>query len=272
MMTTSCDQPGPSTASTAHQLARDQFDATAQHYATSTPHQHGDSLAIVRKWVAGNRYDSALDIATGPGFTAFAIAPYCNTVIASDISTAMLNQAKASATGRQLTNIETRFADATALPFPDATFQLITCRTAPHHFNDIPKFINEVSRTLIPGGTFILVDTTTVEDKEPRAWHHNVELARDPSHAKALTPDEWNAALQQGGFTVADTAFTRVNMTFRDWVNRSNTPDDVVRQLEQEFANATFQVRNHFKVSPINNTADFTFSWPVFAGFARKPA
>ena len=271
-MTMSSDRPCQSLATTAHQLARDQFDATAQHYAASAPHQHSDSLAVVRKWVAGNRYENALDIATGPGFTAFAIAPYCRNVIASDISTAMLDQVETSATERQLNNIETQFADATDLPFQDATFQLITCRTAPHHFNDIPTFIEEVSRTLIPGGTFILVDTATVEDSDARAWHHKVELARDPSHAKALTSDEWTAALQQGGFAVADTALTRVNMTFRDWVIRSDTPDDVVRQLEQDFVNATSQVRNHFKVTPINDTSDFAFSWPVFAGLARKPA
>ena len=271
-MTTHNDRPGQSAPPTVHQLARDQFDATAQHYATSVPHQHGDSLAIVRKWVAGNRYNTALDIATGPGFTAFAIAPYCRKVIASDISTAMLEQAKASATQRRLTNIETAYADATDLPFPDATFQLVTCRTAPHHFNDIPAFIKEVSRTLTPSGTFILVDTTTVEDPEPRAWHHEVELARDPSHARALTPDEWTTALQQGGFTVTDSALTRVNMTFRDWVARSNTPDHVVRDLEREFANVTPQSRRYFKVTPIDSASDFSFAWPVFAALARKPA
>ena len=256
---------------TSHELARNQFNAAAMHYATSAPHQLSDSLDIVRKWVAGNRYLNALDIATGPGFTAFAIAPYCQEVIASDISTAMLEQAAAGATQRQLNNIQTELADATALPFPNATFHLVTCRTAPHHFKDIPAFVSEVSRTLKSGGTFILVDTTTVEAPEPRAWHHNVELARDPSHAKALTPNEWTDALQLARFAIADTAITRVDLTFRDWVARSNTPGHVVHALEQDFANATPETRNLFNITTIDNGSDLRFSWPVFAALTRKP-
>ena len=272
MLQTECNDNPDSTPSTTHQLARNQFDAAAQHYANSVPHQHSDSLDIVRKWVAGNRYETALDIATGPGFTAFAIAPYCNKVIASDISEAMLDQVKVGATQRLLTNIETQFSDATTLPFSDDVFALVTCRTAPHHFNDIPAFINEAARTLVTGGTFILIDTSTVDDPEPRDWHHKVELARDPSHARALTPDEWTNALQRARFTVADSALTRVNMTFRDWVKRSNTPGDVVQALEQDFANATNKTRKLFNLAPIDNATDFSFSWPVFAALARKTA
>lgn len=263
--------PNDINQSDGHELARAQFETTAVNYAASVPHATSDSLAIVRKWTAGSRYDSALDIATGPGFTAFAIAPYCNSVFASDISPAMLKQVDTGAAERQLTNIDTAIADATNLRFEDARFQLITCRTAPHHFNDISRFVGEVYRTLSPGGKFILVDTTTAEDEEPRAWHHHVESLRDPSHVKALTASEWVAALRSGGFQVADSTLTRVDMTFRLWVARSRTPAGVVAELESAFATASDAAKACFKIARIRDGKDFRFSWPVFSANTRKP-
>ena len=255
-----------------HELARTQFGATASQYAASVPHATSDSLAVVRRWVAGSRYDCALDIATGPGFTAFAIAPYCRAVIASDISPQMLEQARVGAEERQLINIDTAIADATDLPFPDSEFDLITCRTAPHHFSDVPRFVAESYRALAPAGKFIVVDTCAPEDGLAREWHHRVELARDPSHMRALTPTEWGSVLVDGGLQVVDTALTRVDMTFRHWVARSNTPTDVVEGLERDFATASDDIKRCFKIEEIDGGNDYGFSWPVFSMLSRKPS
>ena len=54
--------------------------------------------------------------------------------------------------------MEVAAADAEALPFEDARFDLVTSRIAPHHFPDVPQFVREVRRVLKPGGTFALVD------------------------------------------------------------------------------------------------------------------
>lgn len=255
-----------------HEVARAQFGAAASNYAASVPHATSDSLSVVRRWVAGARYDSALDIATGPGFTAFAIAPYCRAVTASDISPEMLEQTRMGAVERQLTNISTAIADATQLPFRDAEFQLITCRTAPHHFSDVAAFIAEARRALAPAGKFIVVDTCAPEFGPAREWHHRVELARDPSHVRALTPTEWVSALGDGGFQVVDTASTRVDMTFRHWVERSNTPSDVVEWLEREFATASDEIKRCFRIEEIDGGNDFGFSWSVFSVLSIKPA
>lgn len=248
--------------------ARLQFDRTAAEYASSVPHATSDSLAIVRRWVAGRRYPAALDIATGPGFTAFAIAPYCERVVASDIAPAMLQRVEEGALVRLHPNIDTAIADACELPFPNDSFDLITCRTAPHHFPDIAQFLAEVRRTLRPSGMFILVDTTTVEASEPRAWHHRVELARDPSHVLALTPDEWRTAITNAGLKLTADAMTSVTMTFNDWVARSHTPANVVAELRTDFANVSAATRTAFRVAAIAEDSDFQFTWPVYAASA----
>ena len=82
----------------------------------------------------------ALDVATGAGHTAAAFAPHVTRVIASDLTAEMLVEAAKLAKGKGLANMETAPADAEALPFEDARFDLVTCRIAPHHFPDIPTF------------------------------------------------------------------------------------------------------------------------------------
>ena len=56
------------------------------------------------------------------------------------------------ATSKGFANMETAHADAEALPFEDARFDLVTCRIAAHHFPDVPTFVAEVWRVLKGGG------------------------------------------------------------------------------------------------------------------------
>lgn len=85
--------------------AQEQFNRQAASYAVSVPHSRGDSLRILTEWASLGRYELGLDIATGPGFTAFAVAEFCDTVIASDIADGMLDQARSIAAERGLLNV-----------------------------------------------------------------------------------------------------------------------------------------------------------------------
>ena len=249
--------------------SQEHFNRQASQYAISVPHSSGDSLRILTEWAALDRYDIALDIATGPGFTAFAIAPYSQTVIASDIAEGMLTQARKIATDRNIQNIRFETIDAQNIPYPDASLDLITCRTAPHHFPDIPQFLSEVYRTLKPNGTFLLCDTTTSEDPELAHWHQRAEALRDPSHNNAPSPSKWRNLLTQSGFQITHEQATQVNMTFYDWVKRSGTPDPVINQLHQDFTNASSPIKHEYGIDNLDN-ADYKFHWPVFTCRALK--
>jgi ubiquinone/menaquinone biosynthesis C-methylase UbiE len=67
-------------------------------------------------------------------------------VVASDLTQQMLDEAAKLAAMKGIANLSTALADAEALPFEDARFDLVTCRIAPHHFPDIPSFVAEVER------------------------------------------------------------------------------------------------------------------------------
>ncbi len=242
--------------------ARDQFDRTAASYAVSRAHAASESLVLLKEFAGDRRYGTAIDIATGPGFTTFAVADQCDDVIATDISRGMLDQVEKLACERALENVGRALVDAHALPFKDASLDLIMCRTAAHHFASIPKFLAESRRVLSDSGVLLLVDTTTSEDEAAREWHQEMEWRRDRSHVAAPTPSGWRAALQEAGFDVTGEASTTVNMTYDDWVMRSKTPADEVEAMRAEWADVNEDIAREYSVRDLGD-GDFSFSWPV---------
>lgn len=249
--------------------AGEQFHRQAAKYAVSGAHASGESLRILTAWASLGRYALGLDIATGPGFTAFAVAAFCDTVVASDIAPGMLDQARRIAAERGIANARFEMIDAGDIPYADASIDLVTCRTAPHHFHDIGRFLSEVHRVLKPRGVFLLCDTTTSEDSDVAAWHHRVEVARDPTHATALTPSAWCRYMNDAGFDITHDAATRVDMTLREWIDRSATPAAASERLHRDLAAAPEKVRCEFGICRSGDD-DFMFYWPVFCCRAVK--
>ncbi len=235
----------------------------------SEAHASGESLRILTAWASLERYALGLDIATGPGFTAFAVAGFCDTIVASDIAAGMLDQARKIAEERGFENVRFEIVDACDISYPDASIDLVTCRTAPHHFQDVGRFLSEVHRVLKPGGVFLLCDTTTSEEPDVAAWHHRVEVERDPTHMTAPTPRAWRRDVTDAGFEITHTADTRVDMTFREWVERSGTPAARLEGLYRDFAAAPREVRSAFGIRRADDD-DFEFYWPVFCCRAVK--
>lgn len=250
--------------------ARQQFDRQAASYAASAPHSSGESLQVIARLASEGRFGLALDIATGPGFTAFAVAPYCGHVIASDVAPGMLAEARRIAAERGVANVSFAYAAAEGLPFQVASLDLVTCRTAPHHFADVPLTLREVARVLRPGGVYLLADTTTSEGALARDWQQEMERRRDPTHVRNLAPSEWREAITAAGLRIDFEAITRVDMGFDAWTRRSGTPDDVREKMRVEWHSAPPQAVEEYRVQPAPG-GDFTFSWPAFVCRARKP-
>jgi ubiquinone/menaquinone biosynthesis C-methylase UbiE len=97
---------------------------------------------------------NVLDVATGTGEPAITVARLVTPegkVTALDQSVELLEIASRRARERQLTNFETRAADAHQLPFPDQTFDLATCRFGVMFFDDPVRALKELCRVLKPG-------------------------------------------------------------------------------------------------------------------------
>src|SRR5581483_10433323 len=200
-------------------LVQEQFGKTAASYLTSAPHAKGASLERLVALTQPQKSWRGVDIATGGGHVAYTFAPHVARMWATDITQEMLDMVRAEAQKRGLSNIRTAYAKAEALPFEDASFDLVTCRIAPHHFDSIPDFLKEVHRVLKPGGLLALVDN--VVPRGPVGDYVNAfERFRDPSHLRAWTMEEWHVALRQATLTITHEEQIYKQMEFKSWAAR----------------------------------------------------
>lgn len=221
-----------------------QFGRAAAAYTRSAVHRDPEALRKVVELAQPKPEDVALDIATGAGHVAMALAPHVARVIAFDMTEDMLREARQSAAARGLANLETRKGTAEHLPFADATFDVITVRHAPHHFADLPGAVREMARVAKPGARVVVVDSYAPEDAAlDRQWNR-MEKLRDPSHVRNYRPDEWRAMMLDAGLhiTFEELGHCTENgrpMNFADWTRRMNTPPGAVEELRHLFRNAS---------------------------------
>jgi len=224
-------------------LVQEKFGTAASDYAASAVHARGPSLARVVEMVAPRPDWRVLDVATGAGHTAAAFAPHVARVVASDITEEMLAEAQKLAAGRGLANIETARADAGVLPFDDASFHLVTCRLAAHHFPDPAAFIAEAWRVLVPGGVVALVDNIGPDAAilpeasgaalcDAARDYNAFETLRDPSHGRCLGLAEWLALLKAAGFVAARAERMDQDIAFDAWTKRMRCDAATVSRLE----------------------------------------
>src|SRR5215471_8168654 len=200
-------------------LVQEQFGKTAAHYLTSKPHALGKSLERMVSLTSPDKNWRVLDIATGGGHVAYAFAPQVGQVWATDITAEMVEQVRREAAKKGFANLRTGFAKAEALAFDDASFDLVTCRIAPHHFDSIPAFVAEVYRVLKPGGLFGLVDNVVVPGSVGD-FVNAFERFRDPSHLRAWTMQEWRDALSAAKFAITHEEELDKIMDFAPWAAR----------------------------------------------------
>ena len=133
-------------------------------------------VALLRSFVARRATNlvgagAAADLGCGPGYLAVELAhraPGLH-VTGVDLSDAMLTQAIANARLAGVAHqTDFRTADAAALPFPDASLDLVVSTLSLHHWDDPVPIVNEVARVLRPGGAFLLFDLR--RDLGPAPW------------------------------------------------------------------------------------------------------
>ena len=241
--------------------AKEQFNNQAKFYSSSKTFSAGESLDILSNLLNKGKFESGLDIGTGAGFAAFELSKSCEKVEATDISEGMINEAKKIMKERKINNLNFNICSAEELNYRDKEFDIVTCRTAAHHFLDVEKFCSEVHRVLRDEGEFIIVDTITSDQIKLNNWHQEVELIRDKSHIKNLSLIEWKNILKISKFSFLDIIQSRVTMNLNDWMERSGTSDKDKNILKDKFQNSDEKIKSFFGIKILNN--DISFYWPV---------
>jgi ubiquinone/menaquinone biosynthesis C-methylase UbiE len=211
---------------------QEQFGGSAAAYVASPLHAAGEDLDRLRAWGTARRGDRVLDVATGGGHTALAFAGIARHVIAYDLTAPMLQAARGHARGRGAANVEFVAGDATALPFRDGSFDVVTCRTAAHHFPDVGAAVRQIHRVLRPGGSLLLQDILGHDDADANAFILEVERRRDPSHVRSYRMAEWKAFLRATGLTIIDEFLIWKIREWDEWTGRMRMSAEARRDLE----------------------------------------
>ena len=224
------------------------FSRTAEGYVASFSHRGGNDLERlieIGEW-APNQH--ALDVATGGGHTALAVAPHVARITVSDLTPRMLEQAQAYLTAQGVTNADFQEADAEQLPFADNSFDRVTCRIAPHHFPNIAQAVREIARVLKLGGIFLLIDSIAPSDLALDTFLNRVEKWRDGSHGRSCTLEEWHSFFSDAGLHVEYEELFRRPLHYDDWTKRSQMVASEKAALEQFILEQDEQTRRHFDV------------------------
>src|SRR5262245_25079486 len=179
-----------SQASTATQRVRavssyrDRFARTAARYAAKQDEHAAELEDNVRSFVLPSGDERALDVGTGSGALALALAPHVEEVVGIDLVPELL----ALARERAPANAAFVEGDGTALPFADASFDLSGTLRTLHHVRRPELVIAEMARVTRPGGRVLVVDQLAPIDPLDAYAVDAFEQARDPGHQRLL-PD-----------------------------------------------------------------------------------
>ena len=161
-------------------MSTDLWSERADAYRASRVHREGADLDLLVEWAKPGPGVTALDVATGGGHVARRLREAGCTVVSSD-----------PAPGMQPDVI----CRAEHLPFDGASFDVVTCRIAAHHFDDVRAAVTEIAR--VARDRVLIEDNTFVDDASEEA-----DRLRDPSHVRNYTEQEWVDLLESAGLAV----------------------------------------------------------------------
>jgi ubiquinone/menaquinone biosynthesis C-methylase UbiE len=249
------------------------FSRTAASYVTSATHRHGNDLKRLIELGEWEPQHHALDIATGGGHTALAVALHVAQITVSDLTPVMLETARVFLLSQGVTNAQFQLADAEDLPFAAASFDRVTCRIAPHHFPNVGKAVQEVARVLKSGGLFLLIDNVAPEDPSLDTFNNKVEKWRDASHGRSYTQGEWQAFFAQAGLLVEHAETFRKTHNYEDWTARSQLAASEKAALEAYILGSDESIQRYYQVhvGDDGHLKDFTMDTLLLKG-RKQPA
>ena len=118
----------------------------------------------------------ALDIGAGRGISSYALSTDGWETVALEPDPSDIVGAGAIRQLKKETDIQIEIVEkfGEKLPFPEGDFNLVYCRQALHHANDLKKFCNEVSRVLRTNGTFIATREHVISRKSDLPEFFNI--------------------------------------------------------------------------------------------------
>jgi SAM-dependent methyltransferase len=180
----------------------DVWSQRADAFRESPTHRAGPDLELLVEWCEPGHDVKVLDVATGGGHVARRLREEGCTVITVDPAPGMDPDV---------------VAPAESLPFEDGSFDVVACRIAPHHFEDVRKAVAEMAR--VTQRLVVIEDNVFTDERVEEA-----EKLRDPTHVRCYSEDEWKEMLAEAGLEVEQLERFERHPAVDEWLARVNTP------------------------------------------------
>jgi SAM-dependent methyltransferase len=187
--------PAPATAEEIRDVNTRYHDGAAADYDAKWGIDFGEIgrtqvLGKLRKALGGRlrSFERSLELGSGTGYFSLNLlqAGVITDATCTDISQGMVDTLAANAERLGL-DVDARIADAEALPFDDATFDLVLGHAVLHHLPDLDQAWREIHRVLRPGGVAVFAG-------EPSQYGDR--LASVPKRAASRVAPAWRRVMR----------------------------------------------------------------------------
>ena len=198
-----------------------QFTKTADAFAKFAARDSAEVLAEKVGFAKPQPQELVLDVACGPGAFVLALAPCVSFATGIDLTPEMLRQARQFQAEKQIVNAAFACADADHLPFPDASFDLVSCQHAFHHITKPEAVLMEMLRVTKPQGRLLILDPLAPESDAKFELFNHIERLRDPSHTFSLRLTSFLSMFEEHGLEVLRQSLRRRQRSFDQWMLRA---------------------------------------------------
>jgi ubiquinone/menaquinone biosynthesis C-methylase UbiE len=210
---------------------REQFTRTADVYARMRQTTDERGLEALVGLSGAKPTDRSLDVACGPGFLTLAFARRCGEATGFDATDAFLDLARAEAAERGLANVRFEYGDAEQLPFADASFEVVSCRAAFHHFPRPERILAEMVRVTAPKGRILVADLLGSEVAAQAELHDRIEQLCDPTHVRAVPESEFARLFTAANLTTVHQVGSTFDYDLDEWIAHGAPKDDARREI-----------------------------------------
>jgi SAM-dependent methyltransferase len=192
----------------------DIWSQRAEAFRESPTHREGPDLDLLVEWCEPGHDIKVLDVATGGGHVARRLREAGCTVITVDPAPGMEPDV---------------VAPAEDLPFADGSFDVVTCRIAAHHFQDVRKAVSEMVR--VSERLLVIEDNLYAGENVEEA-----ERLRDPTHVRRYSEEEWRELVTDAGFEVEQVEYFARRQNADAWLARVDTPAPIAGRIRELLA------------------------------------
>ncbi len=217
---------------------QEEFERQATRFEMGTNVSNREYLEWALSFIDLEVTDSVLDVAAGTGLLSRAVAPRVRSVVALDVTAAMLARARAAADFAA--NIRLVQSDAQHIPFPDRQFDVVMTRLSFHHMSAPVAALREMARVTRKRGQVAVIDLLAPASQAQGESYNRLERLRDPSHARALSRRELETMFSEAGLPLTRSAKLDVNIDVEHWLDLTqpapDARDQVLQALRSEIA------------------------------------